>query len=177
MWEFRARCGALPIYDHVMKKLTAELNRPDRYKIFKAVAVPDTAAQSDAAEQQQETIIGFSEWMFGYLETPKVDPFAPKEKSSESGTFAAAAAAAAATFPNNVLDPAASEAGGAKQLGDVVTAREAVASASKNDHESKKSKPFYSNPDQEVSRKMGNAYICAIRGKKHLCKHFPTLDA
>lgn len=162
MWEFRARCGAPPIYDHAMKKLTAAFNNPARSKIFKAVVVSDTAAEGDVG-RQNETIVGYSEWMLGYLETPKMDPFAPKEKLSESGT-------AAVPFANNVLNVATSEAK-EKQAGDVTAALDGI--ASNGDHVSQKPKPFYSNPDQEVSRKMGNAYIRAIRGKRHLCKHSP----
>lgn len=157
LFEFRARCGAKPIYEGTMEKLTAAVNNPARFKLFKAVVVPATAA--DGNVDQDETIVGYTQWMLGYLETPKMDPFAPKPQSS--GTDAST------TSEADVLNITTSEAN-EKQADDVVAALEAISL----DNTSKKSKPYYSNPDQEHSRKMGNAYITAIRGKRHLCEYF-----
>ncbi|KEF60189.1 uncharacterized protein A1O9_05039 [Exophiala aquamarina CBS 119918] len=164
MWEFRARCGAPSIYDHAMQKLTAAINNPARFTVFKAVVVPSSVGAGEV-DQQSEIIVGYSQWMLGYLETPKMDPFAPEEKPAGSGSGSANANAA---FEASIPSVGASEAK-EKQTGGLDAALEAI--ASNDNHAFQKSKPFYSNPDHEVSRKMGNAYIRAIRGKRHLCLH------
>jgi hypothetical protein len=142
-----------------MEKLTDAVNNPARFTMFKAVVVPAAAVDGNGNVDQDEIIVGYTQWMLGYLETPKVDPFAPKDQSAGSGTTT--------TFEANILNVATSEYK-EKQAGGVVAALEAI----DLDDTSNQSKPYYSNPDQEHSRIMGNAYIRAIRGKRHLCEYF-----
>lgn len=151
MFEFRARCGAPSIYDVAMEKLSAAVNNPAKFSMFKAVAVPVNTSEGD--ESQDEAIVGYTQWMLGYLETPKMDPFAPKQPPTST------------TFEANMTNITTSEAN-EKPARDVLVALEASASRDPSDD----SKPYYANPDQDYSRRMGNAYIRAIRGKRHLCE-------
>lgn len=179
MFEFRARCGAKSVYDMAIEKLTRAVNNPTRFSMFKAVLVPATAMATDEHDDQKEdeVIVAYTQWMLGYLETPKMYPFAPKDAAAaanepgNSGGNTSTTTTNTTTFEANISNITTSETT-EKVAGDVATALEGIASndaaaaaAPRDD-----SKPYYSNPDQDYSRQMGNAYIKAIRGKRHLCK-------
>lgn len=180
MFEFRARCGAKSIYDIAIEKLTKAVNNPARFSMFKAVLVPETTTtttdgNADEDEDEDEVIVAYTQWMLGYLETPKMDPFAPKDDKgpgNSGGGTAKTTATTTTTFEANICNITTSEVN-EKVAEDVATALEAVSS---NDAAPTydDSKPYYSNPDQDYSRQRGNAYIKAIRGKRHLCECYTT---
>jgi len=147
---FQERYGGQTMYDDTVGKLTNSL-RDGRgwYSLFKAVLVPGSVSED------RETIVGFSQWRVGYVETPKTDPFAIKRDVDKSATFEA-------EVPNVTVGESKERgeaAGIGTETGDSTTGKPT------------RPEPFYSNPYEEVSRKLGNSYIGTIRGKKHLYLH------
>lgn len=148
--EFQARYAASPIYETTHKKLTEALDDDrKRYHMFKAVSIPTSDADGPPV------IVGYTQWRLGYVETPKMDPFARSGLKTESK-------GEKSSFEADVSNVTISE--DIKE--ELTLPRETVKDASTS---SLRPKPFYSNPDEELSRKVGNAYISAMRGKRHLC--------
>lgn len=92
--------------------------------------------------ERSETLVGLAQWFLGYAVIPKVDPFAEKPVSDKS------------TAPQSLTEVAVSDA----KMKD-----------SRNG--SVKVESFQPNPDlsSDMLRRLGNAYIGTIRGKKHIC--------
>ena len=174
--EFRSRYGSQSVYDETAEKLTASLrDTPSsirRYFLFKAVLIPDLNDGSDDQERSDtnatddctagEVIIGFSQWRIGYVETPKMDPFAPRNEASANQSFEVGV--------SNVVVSEGSEPG--KATGTQTTGTAEESAAGKGDGTNAQN-PFYSNPDAELHRKLMNSYISSVRGKRHLCKSSP----
>src|SRR5258708_1830016 len=82
--EFKARYGPKGVYEETLEKLTQELRDNQRTcRLFKAViSSPSPPGQSRAGdaevtnESTTEFIVGFTHWHYGYVEFPKMDPFA-----------------------------------------------------------------------------------------------------
>ncbi|EXJ81557.1 hypothetical protein A1O1_07621 [Capronia coronata CBS 617.96] len=150
--EFRRRYGAKSPYDDSVEKLTRAM-RDDKgqYFMFKAMIKSKAAVDLELPEQprhsEKEIIVGFSQWRIGYVETPKMDPFAPRRQVAHSGTFEA-----------GVSNLAISEERNAEQADGVDL------------NDKQRMKAFYSNPNDELARKMGNVYIETIRAKRHVGK-------
>jgi hypothetical protein len=152
---FRERY-AKSIYDDFFEKITESLrDTKGQYFIFKAVLV------SDHDEEDEETMVGFSHWRLGYVQVPKVDPFAIKREPIEKATSETLEAEA------EVSNVAVAETDNGREAAGIV--------ANHDPTRPPKSKPFYSDPYVEVSRKLFNSYIGTIRGKRHLCKSAPSL--
>lgn len=150
--EFRRRYSSRNIYDDCVEKLTESLRDGcGRYFLFKAILAPDPDSEG-GGDGGQETIVGFTQWRIGYVETPKMDPFAPNKASAKGQRFE--------TGVSNVTVSEGEEQGEAAGL-----ASHQIGGGGLTE-----SKPFYSDPDAEVSRKLSNSYIGSIRGKRHLCK-------
>lgn len=150
--EFQARYAQTPVYETTRRKLTnAFHDKQNRYHMFKAILVPSSDGQ-----RCEPTIVGYAQWRLGYVETPKMDPFAIKSTAIASGDQPSAFEADA----SNVTVP---EKTGQQSPTILQAMRQTTAPA-------REPPPFYSNPDEELSRKVGNAYISAMRGKRHLCK-------
>lgn len=148
---FRERYGSQSVYDNCVEKLTRSL-RDGRggHFIFKAVLETGSRSDEGSSGETPGTIVGFSQWSLGYVETPKVDPFASDRRRVKSPGFEAGVANAT--------------------VGEAGEQGEAAGIKTRNSPSDGQSKPFYSNPDAEVARKLGSIYISTIRGKKHLCE-------
>ncbi|KIY01549.1 uncharacterized protein Z520_03101 [Fonsecaea multimorphosa CBS 102226] len=162
--EFRRRYSK-NVYDNTVEKLTDAL-RDDRgrFFLFKAVVSPARTAQTANTEAQEETIVGFTLWRKGYVEVPKMDPFAPKKETTES-----------ATTDTSTINVPITEGVNAESAVDIQTIPTTQISGDGATGPATKPKPFYANPDAEVARKLGNAYIGAIRGKRHLYLHWLSI--
>jgi len=142
---YRERYAPLNVYDDCFDKLTKALrNRRGQSSLFKVVLVPNS---ND--EETEETIIGFSQWNLGYAEVPKVDPFAVKRNPVENAVVQQSMSGA-------VVAESSAE-GESPRIENCPTKEE-------------KPKPFYSDPFEELTRKLFNCYLSNIRGKRHLCK-------
>ncbi|KIV90620.1 hypothetical protein PV10_07905 [Exophiala mesophila] len=151
--EFHARYGQTSLYETTCRKLTnAFHDKHNRYHIFKAVLVP--ASNESNCEP---TIVGYAQWRLGYIETPKVDPFAIKSTAINSSDHPVVIEADRSIV--TLLEPAEQQS---------PTILQAIRQTTTS---TKETLAFYSNPDEELSRKVGNAYISAIRGKRHLYLH------
>ena len=113
-------------------------------KVFKAVKPSRNAVADGQIEgEESEELVGLSQWYVGYVNVPKVDPFASKDKGDDGKTTKVPAGSFFAT-PDPA--PAATVGGNAPET------------------ETDKKK----NPSDELTRRIGNTYISAIRGKKHV---------
>ncbi|OAP57638.1 hypothetical protein AYL99_08376 [Fonsecaea erecta] len=172
--EFRKRYSK-NVYDNTVDKLTDAL-RDDRgrFSLFKAVlsTTPSNDRRGDPndtvetentqAQGEHETIVGFTLWRKGYLEVAKMDPFAPKNETTE-GAF----------IDTSVINVPISEGVNTDATADIPTIPTTqVSGDGASGPEKAKPKPFYANPDEELFRKLGNAYVSAIRGKRHLYLHW-----
>lgn len=187
-YEFRTRYGAQSVYSGNEQKLTNAIrDTTGRYFLFKAVLAPDPdpgpdigpefeaqvqpegeerrgqeISASASATATGETIVGWALWRMGYLETPKMDPFAPKKTpDSNSGASLETDVTNVAISDSSDRAEAAGVQPSSKTTDDVGAERPPP------------SKPYYSNPDDEVARKLSNLYIRTIRGKRHICKSIP----
>ncbi|KIW35256.1 uncharacterized protein PV07_01961 [Cladophialophora immunda] len=174
--EFRNRYSK-SVYDNTVEKLTDAI-RDDRgrFFIFKAVVSPAprkdrTADLNSTAEVpnnevqgEEEVMVGFTLWRKGYVEVPKMDPFAPKNETTEDATVA-----------TSITNVPISEGIDAESATDVLTTATPGISGDGAAGPGGKPKPFYANPDAELARKLGNAYVGAIRGKRHLYLHWLTI--
>ncbi|RVX69859.1 hypothetical protein B0A52_05693 [Exophiala mesophila] len=150
--EFQARYGQMSLYETTCRKLiNAFHDKQKRYHMFKAVLVP----ASDESNCEP-TIVGYAQWRLGYIETPKVDPFAIRSTAINSSDHPLVIEADGSDV--TPLEPAEQQS---------PTTLQAIRQTTTPAQDTL---PFYSNPDEELSRKVGNAYISAIRGKRHLCK-------
>jgi hypothetical protein len=146
--EFKTRYGSKSLYDETLGALTDALrDEQKRFRLFKAVVTAPTS------ESDEEVIVGFAHYRCGYVDVPKMDPFAPRRQLETLSPVADVTAVAVAdtngaatlpAIPTNVIDAKNAESG--------------------------KPKPFYADPTKELSRKLGNVYITSIRGKRHVCK-------
>ncbi|KIW49867.1 hypothetical protein PV05_11508 [Exophiala xenobiotica] len=144
---YRERYAPLNVYDDCFDKLTkAFRNTRAQSALFKVVLVPN----SDDGEVE-ETIIGFSQWKLGYAEVPKVDPFAVKRKPREDAVVEQSMSGVVVAESSVEGEPPRIETRPTKE-------------------EKLKPKPFYSDPFEELARKLFNCYLSNIRGKRHLCK-------
>ncbi|OQV03827.1 hypothetical protein CLAIMM_08818 isoform 1 [Cladophialophora immunda] len=169
--EFRNRYSK-SVYDNTVEKLTDAI-RDDRgrFFIFKAVVSPtprkdrnadlNSAAEipNNKVQGEEEVMVGFTLWRKGYVEVPKMDPFAPKNETTEDATVA-----------TSITNVPISEGIDAESATDVLTTATPEISGDGAAGPGGKPKPFYANPDAELARKLGNAYVGAIRGKRHLCR-------
>lgn len=144
--EFRERYGPQSLYADTLEKLTKAMrNRSGQSSLFKVILVSD----SDE-EPEKETVIGLSQWTLGYLNVPKVDPFAIKRNNDVQSSTSH-------PVPNAVVaEP--DEQGEAEGVDIAVPKQE------------RSPKPFYSNPLDEHTRKVWNSCITQIRGKRYMCK-------
>ena len=166
--EFKTRYGSKGIYCEALERMTEALRdeRPRNF-LFKAVVPLKSISDSSLSGQQEsqssdeaaETIVGFTQWRLGYIETPKMDPFAPREAKKASLGFEAG--------PTNVV---VAEASSQENAGDITMNGEANTGDEVPDL--KKLKPLYSNPHAELGRRVSNVYIGTIRGTRHVCKSF-----
>ncbi|KAJ9608812.1 hypothetical protein H2200_006583 [Cladophialophora chaetospira] len=169
--EFKNRYGGRSLYEETLEKLTeAFRNHPATCRIFKAVVSVESRADQSTTGYEvasdgagAELIVGFTHWHLGYIEFPKMDPFAIQRKPAETPTL-----------DTGLTNIAVAEAGGQK----LHTDAEADGNDSVNENATKptKPKPFYSAPDRELARKLGNTYIRTIRGKRHVCIGQKLLD-
>lgn len=153
--EFKARYGGIGVYKETIEKLTKDFREnPATCRMFKAViSLPNQSSighPEASGEAGGELIVGFTHWHYGYLHVPKMDPFAIRRAPEE-----------AASLDIGVTSIAVAETSTRTNGDDGVT--EDVSSL-------EQPKPFYSNPDRELARKLGNIYIRAIRGKRHVCE-------
>lgn len=163
--EFKARYNSSGIYQETLQKMTEALHDDrQRYHLFKAV-IPNSSLTEDqkapdletSNEMDSEAIVGFTQWRYGYLEVPKMDPFAVRKEPDKSSSPDAGVTTIAIAEANGPVFPA-----GSPFNNDHVASEDSASPT--------KPKPFYSNPHDEMSRKVMNEYIRAIRGKKHVCK-------
>jgi hypothetical protein len=143
--EFKARYSPHNVYDETLEVLTDALHdERQRFRLFKAV-VKEPAA---IGGEEMEVIVGFTQWKYGYLDVPKMDPFTPRKQAAEHSDLQTPVTSVAAVETTNC----------------------AFVPVTPNETEkSKEENPFYSNPHDEISRRIGNSYIRNIRGKKHVC--------
>ena len=120
-----------------IKAMTEALQTPGGY-VFKAVL---QSQEEDGSVKDQ--IIGASQWYVGYLDIPKVDPFAPKTLLERDETQSANV--------DMVKGDGQAEAKTTNAVVEVVS-------------EMTEAMVF-----KETMRITGNAYVSAIRGKKHVC--------
>ncbi|EXJ70343.1 uncharacterized protein A1O5_06411 [Cladophialophora psammophila CBS 110553] len=169
--EFRSRYMEKNVYDNTIEKLTEAL-RDDRgrFFVFKAVASPvpredptidlEDTASTETEGEQLETIVGFTLWTKGYVEVPKMDPFASKTRTAAGPPL------------ETSITPAPTSEGVSTGIAVGVPRDHAIARGDGAPSPAGKPKPFYANPDAELSRKLGNAYVGTIRGKRHLYLHW-----
>lgn len=119
-----------------MVKLTDAIEDTNS-KVFRAML---SASNDDGTTQ--DVLVGVTQWYIGYLDVPKVDPFAPKSDTAQSREIA------------SVTDVAVSDQSG-------------IATPLPAPIESATSLP---DPVSEHMRVAGNAYVSAIRGKRHVCE-------
>jgi len=141
-YEFLTRYGSQSVYDEVVGKLTQALEDPHSY-IFKAVR-----KNAPGSDNPSDSIIGFAHWFIGYVQTPKVDPFALRVAAQEN--------------KDSSFNVAVPETHKTPQMSNV---NSLVAEPTRT-----------LNPLDEMMRISGNAYISAIRGKKHVCQSFLILS-
>ena len=163
--EFKARYGISGVYLETLDRLTESLrDERGRFRLFKAVvSLPlaqgeETKSETDAPERA-ETIVGFTHWRYGYVEVPKYDPFAPQKGTEKDPGF-----------ETGVTNVALAGENGQRTHSATPPSHEVESVSTPGPAKSEKSKPFYRNPHDELGRKLGNAYIGTIRGKRHLCK-------
>lgn len=145
-WEFRERYDTQSVYNDTLQKLTnAMRNQSGKTSLFKVVLISDSAEESE-----KETVIGLSQWRLGYLNVPKVDPFAIKKNNDEPSSAAHPLPNAVVAEPNDQGEAEGVDIAAAKQEPNL--------------------KPFYSDPLEEHGRKVWNSCITHIRGKKFMCK-------
>jgi hypothetical protein len=165
--EFKARYCSKNVYEETLEKITEAL-RDDRgrYCLLKAVVPASSTSESEQSTAQTtqgsgadaaEIIVGFAQWRCGYVEVPKMDPFAPRKEPERSPSVDA-----------GVTNVAVAEVNG-QDTGSAVSADMDLIAAGKVES-SRKTHPFYSNPHDELARKLMNVYIGTMRGKRHVCK-------
>ncbi|OAL40204.1 hypothetical protein AYO20_00624 [Fonsecaea nubica] len=175
LYEFRKRYSK-NVYDNTVEKLTDAL-RDDRGRFFMFKTVVSSSPKEDRvenpkdagvtadteAQREHETIVGFTMWRKGYLEVPKMDPFAPKNETEESKP----------AVETGVVNVPISEGVNVEDAARVPTTNTAMSPASGDGalRPGGKPKPYYPDPDAELFRKLGNAYVSFIRGKRHLYLH------
>ena len=131
------RYGIKSLYDDAVDKLTIAISDPDQH-VFKAVL-----SKMDNDGFLKEELVGLTNWYVGYVQIPKVDPFAvrPAAKNAEIPEVVAVATDEGGGPANGILAP------------------------------EETPKFSSSNALAENSRRAGNAYITAIRGKRHICMY------
>lgn len=157
--EFKARYSAANVYNDTLAKLTESLHDQQRFRMFKAV-VPSHLAQHESPSvgaDTSETIVGFAQYRYGYIETSKVDPFKPQQETPD--TLSPKISVTNVTVPEANEQPSVNDDSNKNGL---ITPESALTTQIP--------KPFYSDPDAELGRKLGNAYIGTIRGKRHICE-------
>lgn len=157
--EFKARYGTANVYTETLARLTESLHDQQRFRLFKAV-VPSHLAQHESPSvgaDPSETIVGFAQYRYGYIETSKVDPFKPQQETPDS--LSPRITATNVTVPETDKQPSVND---SSDKDDLIVPEGALTTQIP--------KPFYSDPDAELGRKLGNAYIGTIRGKRHICK-------
>ena len=165
--EFKTRYNSVSVYQEALEKFTESL-RDDRgrFRMFKAVVPSSSIPKSDRSildtpgtseEAGTETIVGFTQWRYGYVEVPKMDPFAPRKELDKDSSVEAGMTGMAIAEPMGQSNPPALS----QNSSSVAVNRTAG---------SDKPKPFYTDPHEELRRKLSNAYIVSMRGKKHVCK-------
>ncbi|EXJ64687.1 hypothetical protein A1O7_01025 [Cladophialophora yegresii CBS 114405] len=158
--EFKARYSSQNVYEETLQKLTESL-RDDRgkYCLLKAVVPASSRSGADDAE----IIVGFAQWRRGYVEVPKMDPFATR-KAPETNT----------SLDIGIPCVASAEAKEHGTPGADTTDLGSVAGAKVQNP--RKTQPFYSNPHDELARKLMNTYIGTMRGKRHVYLHRLIVD-
>ncbi|OCT44153.1 hypothetical protein CLCR_00683 [Cladophialophora carrionii] len=171
--EFKARYCSQNVYEETLQKLTESL-RDDRgrYCLLKAVVPASSVIASDQSKEQTaqqsraddaEIIVGFAQWRCGYVEVPKMDPFAARKAPETSPSL-----------DLGVTSVAVAEENGHNTPSPVSTDLRSVAGGKVET--SKKIQPFYSNPHDELVRKLMNTYIGTMRGKRHVYLHRLIVD-
>jgi GNAT superfamily N-acetyltransferase len=132
---FSAQYAPKPVHEETFDRLYAALKDSNSY-IFRALM--------DAVDEnglKREQLVGFTQWFVGYLNVPKVDPFARQQTSNVGGHA-------------DVTDVAVAEEAGSGQLPvDTKAAPEVVSP----------------DPFAILAKETGNCHVKAIRGKKHVC--------
>src|ERR1700743_1658977 len=95
--EFKTRYGTRSVYQETLEKLQECLD-DDRgsFRLFKAVVSSSSIAKSSdggtinfqtSNEPNAETIVGFAQWRYGYVEAPKMDSFQPQKKTTQGSSL------------------------------------------------------------------------------------------
>ncbi|KIW72808.1 hypothetical protein PV04_00980 [Phialophora macrospora] len=168
--EFKARYCSQNVYEETLEKITEAL-RDDRgrYCLLKAVVPASSTLEPEqstagSGADDAEIIVGFAQWRCGYVEVPKMDPFAAREATERNPSL-----------ETGVTNVAIAEVNGQDTRNSAVSTDVDSVAAGKVEN-SRNTPPFYSNPHDELARKLMNAYISTMRGKRHVYLHRLFVD-